>query len=141
MSDLDTLLDATLDDIADLPSLQPFSAGAHRVAASFGTKEINGKVAITLDLTLQETLELANPQDPMGKPGDVSNTMFMMDNEYGQGNFKKCAAPFAVAMGFKTNREIVEGVKDVECIVVTSLRADKNDADKKYLQVKEISVL
>lgn len=141
MSDLDNLLDATLDDIADLPSFAPFSAGAHRVSASFGTKEIGGKTAITLDFKMIETLELANPQDPMPKAGDESNTMFIISNEYGLGNFKKCAAPFAAAMGFKNNREIVEGVKDVECILVSTIRVDKNDPDKQYLSVKELSVI
>ena len=141
MSDLDNLLDATLDDLDDLPSFKPFSPGAHRVLATFGTKEINSKAAVTLDFKLIETLELADPQDAMPKEGDESNTMFMLDNEFGQGNLKKCAAPFSEALGFTTIREIVEGVKEVECIIITSIRPDRNDPDKKYLQVKEIQVV
>ena len=138
---LDSLLDATLDDIADLPTFQPFPAGSHRVLASMELKEINGKAAVELSFKMLETLELASPNDAASKEGDTSNTMFMLDNEYGAGNFKKCATPFAAAMGFKTTREIVEGVKDVECVIVTTLRKDKNDPDKMYLNVKEIGVL
>lgn len=142
MSDImNALLDATLDDIADLPEFKTYPAGAHRVLASFDVKEINGKAAIELAFTYLEAIELADANDKAPNANDACSTMFMMDNEYGQGNFKKCAAPFAEAMGFATNREIVEGVKGVECIILTSLRADKNDKTKFYLQVKEISVV
>lgn len=141
MSDLNNLLNVTLDDLADLPSFKPFAPGAHRVLATFGQKEVGGKVAVTLDFKLIETLELADPQDEMPKEGDTSNTMFMLDNEFGQGNLKKCATPFGVALNLSTLRDIVEQVKDVECIIITSVRTDKNEPDKKYLQVKEIDVV
>lgn len=143
-NELDNLLDATLDDIADLPTFSPFPKGHHRVLATFGQKEINGKGAVTLDLKMLETIEYANPQDAETSPtkeGDTSNTMFMLDNEYGAGNFKRCAAPFAEMVGSSQLRAIVEGVVDVECVVLTSLRQDKNDKDKYYLDVKEIAVV
>lgn len=142
MSDsLDQLLDATLDDLDDLPSFQPFPAGAHKVLATFGTKEINGKSVVTLDFKMIESLELANTQDEPPKEGDVANTMFMIDNEFGLGNLKKCAAPFTEMIGSSGLRDIVEGVKDVECVIVTGIRTDKSDPDKKYLNVKEIQVV
>ena len=124
MSDLDTLLDVTLDDLQDLPSFDTFPAGVHQCTASFGTKEINGKAAVTLDFKLIETVELANTQDTAPKAGDTSNTMFMLDNEYGRGNLKKCAAPFMEALDFTSMRELVEGAKDVEVVLVSSLRQD-----------------
>jgi hypothetical protein len=141
LNNLDSLLDATLDDLADLPSFKPFPVGAHKALASFDTKEINGKAAIELNFKYVEAVELADPAEEAPKAGDTSSTMFMLDNEFGQGNFKKCAQPFAEAMGFKTMREVVEGVKDVECILVSGQRKDKNDPDKVYLVVKEIGVL
>lgn len=140
MSELDDLLDVTLDDLEDLPEFKPFAAGAHKVAATFEQKEINKKPAIELSFTLLETMELADPSDEPSKPGDTSNTMFMLDNEYGRGNLKKCATPFGEALGFSSIREIIEGVKDVECVILTGIRVDKNDPDKRYLQVKEIHV-
>ena len=45
------------------------------------------------------------------------------------------------AMQFSSLREIVEGVKDVECVIISGIRTDKNDPDKHYLNVKEIQVL
>ncbi len=137
---LDQILDATLDDLDDLPEFKPFPAGGHKVLASFSVDKINKKDVIKLDFTYVEKLELADPQDEVPKAGDTCNTLFMLDNEYGVGNFKKCAAPFREALGFGSNREIVEGVKDVECIIITTIRKDKNDPDKKYLNIKEIMV-
>lgn len=141
MSELDNLLDATLDDLADLPSFKPFPIGAHKVLATFGTKEINGKSAITLDFKYVEVVELANPQDEEPKAGDSANTMFMIDNEFGLGNFKMCATYFAEYVGSTNLRAIVEGVEEVECILVSGLRQDKNDKDKFYLVVKEIGIV
>ena len=149
---LDLLLDSTLDDLEDLPSFQPFPVGAHKVLASFGMKDINGKSAVTLDFTLIETLELADasitpeledgtPNPNFPKAGDTSNAMFILDNEYGRGNLKKCALPFGAALELSSVREIIEGVKEVECILLSGLRKDKNDPDKFYLDVKEIQVV
>lgn len=141
MSEVDDLLDVTLDDLEDLPEFKPFPAGAHRALASFEQKEINGKTAVELTLKLLETIEQSDPQEEASKPGDSCSTAFMLDNEYGRGNLKKCATPFGAALGFSSIREIIEGVKEVECVVVTSVRKDKNDPDKKYLNIKEIQVV
>jgi hypothetical protein len=142
MSDLmNALLDATLDDIADLPEFKNYPIGAHKVLATFTTKQIAGKDAIELSFKYQECMGLADENDAAPAAGDTCSTMFMLDNEFGQGNFKKCAKPFAEALGFRTLRDIIEGVKDVECVILTGLRADKNDKEKLYMQVKEIQVV
>lgn len=141
MSDLENLLDTKLDDLADLPSFAAFPRGAHSVKATFDMKEINDKPAVELNFVLVETLELSDPQDTAPSAGDTSNTMFMLGNEFGVGNLKKCAKPFQEALQLETIRDVIEQVKDVECVIVTGLRADKNDKDKFYLVVKEITVL
>jgi len=135
------LLDAKLDDLADLPEFKPFAAGVHKVLATFGTKEINSSTVVTLDFVYMECIELADANEAEPKAGDTANTMFMLDNEFGQGNLKKCALPFCAALELTTIREVIEGVKDVECIIISSIRKDKTDPDKKYLQVKEIDVV
>jgi len=141
MSNIDDLLDATLDELEDLPEFKPFPAGVHRVLVSFALKEINK--ATTPELTLKgiETLELADPSAEPLKEGDSTSIIFKLDNEYGQGKFKKIAAPIAAVLGTTTNRETIEGCKDMECIIITSLRPDKNDKDKFYTNVKELNVV
>jgi hypothetical protein len=143
MSDLDNLLDATLDDLEDLPEFKPFAAGAHSVKASFEGKDVGGKSCIELSFVMIEVLELADPATPekdIPKEGDQSSTLFFLDNEYGRGNLKKCAAPFAEALNLTSIRDVVEQVKDVECALISTITTDKHDVTKQYLNVKEIQV-
>jgi len=135
------LLDEKLDDLEDLPEFKPFPPGAHQVTASFSSDEINGKAVVKLDFKLISVQELANPEDVEPKPGDTAGTIFMLDNEFGRGNLKKLAKPFQEALGLSTIREIVEQAKDVECVILTSIRVDKKDPDREYLNVKEIHIV
>lgn len=141
MSDMDNLLDATLDDIADLPEFKPFPAGAHRCLLTLESKEIAGHPAVEATFTLQETIEQSNPEDAPSKPQDTANSAFFLDNEFGQGNLKKLVAPIAEALGYSTLREIVEGTKGVEVLIISAVQIDKNDDTKKYLKVKELQVV
>ena len=146
MSEVDALLDSTLDDLADLPTFVPYPPGAHQVLATLELKEINSKPAVELSFKYMEAIELVTPateENPGPKQGDTSNTMFMLDNEFGVGNFKKCAKPFGEALQLTVNREIIEAVTDIECVILTSIRTDKKDPNdiKHYLNVKEIKVV
>jgi hypothetical protein len=138
---LDSLLDTVLDDIADLPEFKPFPAGAHRVLCSLDQKVIAGKPAVELALKLVETLELANASDTAPAEGSTCNVAYFLDNEYGLGNLKIVAVPFAAALGVSTIREAVEQVKDMEAVIITGLRADKTDKEKFYLNIKDIQVI
>lgn len=140
-SELDNLLDITLDDLDDLPSFKAFPAGVHRVLASFSSKKVANHPSIEVSFKLLETMELANENDTPAKEGDESSTLCMMDNEFGQGSLKKLATPFAQALHLSSIREVVEQVQEVECVISTSLQQDKKDADKFYLRVKELEVL
>ena len=142
MSDiLANLLDGTLDDIADLPSFAPFPSGIHNVKASLTVDEIQGKAVIKLDLVMVESVELANPEAEAPQAGDSCNTVFFLDNEYGLGNFKRCAAPFQEAFQCASTGELIEQVTDIDCVVVTNTRPDKKDPTRTYLDVQEISVV
>jgi len=139
--DLDSLLDTQLDDIEDLPSFKPFAPGLHNVMASFELTDVNGKSAVELQFTYVSTIELADPEDEPPKEGDTCNTMFILSNKYGLGNFKKCASPFKEALGLSTLRDVIENAKSVECVLLNGKhRSDKEDPDKKYLNVKEIVI-
>ena len=139
---INDLLNATLDDLEDLPSFEPFPAGAHNVKASFSFKEIEGHgTCVDLKLVLIDTVELADPQDAQPVEGSTCSALFMLDNEIGRGNFKKCISPFYIALDCTSNRQAVDDAKEIECMVVTSVRKDKNDPDRKYLNIREIAVV
>ena len=56
---LDNLLDATLDDLEDLPEFTPFKPGAHKVTASFEEKEKAAAKRVAAGGTEYTPLELA----------------------------------------------------------------------------------
>lgn len=145
MSDIENLLDATLDDLADLPEFKPYPDGAHQVLATMEAKTIGGKPAIELSFKLVETIELSSPVEEGAepKPGDQSNTLYFLDNEFGQGKFKKIAKVFkdALSLEGETNRVIVEQVTDIECVIVSNVTIDKKDKTKHYLNVQELQVV
>lgn len=141
-TEIDNLLDSTLDDLEDLPSFANYPPGVHKVLASLGMKEINGKKAVELSLKGIETIELVDAAGTEAiKAGDESSMLFMLDNEFGRGKLKAVLAALADTIGSRNNREIIEGTKDVECLIVTSLRKDKNDPDKSYMNIKELQVV
>lgn len=138
---LDDLLDLTLDDIEDLPSFEPFAPGAYKVSLTLTEKVVSEKPAVEAEFTLIEVQELANSKDEAPNPGDVSSALYFLDNEIGRGKFKEIAVPLATALGVSSIRELLTAVKDVECLIISSIRLDKSDKDKKYMNVKEIAVL
>ena len=140
-ADIDDLLDSTLDDLEDLPSFEVFAAGAHKVLATLDFKTVNDKTVIELEVEMIETVELANPSDKQPAQGDKCSTIFMLDNEFGRGNLKLIATPLAEALGTSSVRDTVEETNSLECMIVSSIRTDKKDKDKKYLNIKEIAVV
>jgi len=133
-TDLDTLLDGTLDDLADLPVFEPYPAGAHRVRISFEEKVINKKPAVELKLVGISTEELAEPgegDEPI-KVGQETQVLYIMKkddgtpNEVSQGKFKEVIMkPLIEATGQTKLRDAMLAAKDMEVLVVTKKRLNK----------------
>lgn len=136
--DLDSLLDGTLDDLADVPGYETFHPGAHKVTINW--KRVDKKPAYSLNLTLIESAELANPNDIPQKPGTQTSVMFMLDNEYGQSAFRKIIASLAEHYGAGSNREIMEKSEGAECLVVTKKRSNK-EKTAEYTDVVTVMVV
>lgn len=133
MSELDNLLDSTLDDLADLPEFKPFPPGAHRVTIQLESKEINKKPAVELKMKLLETMELSDASAEPLEPGAETNCLFILKNndgsanEISQGQLKNVLIALRDGLGVQgTNREIMEAGNGTECLVVTKLRENKN---------------
>lgn len=142
MSNIDDLLDETLDDLADLPSFKPYPAGAHRVKISWDLKTINDKSNFELKMVYVECMELANPtEDVAPNPGDECNAIFSRENEIGQGKFKKLILPIAEAMGVKSIKEVLKATEGTDALIVSKVRKDKNDPDKQYMDVVSLTIV
>lgn len=146
MSDnFDNLLDASLDDLADLPEFSNFPAGAHKCTLSIVQKTINNKPAMEVKLTGIETVELSKPEEDQPiNAGAVSSAAYFMDNEFGQGAFKKLIAPLAAHLGVSTLREVVEQAEGMEVTAITSYRTGKkkpgDDEAPVYFEIKKLLV-
>lgn len=139
---IDDLLDATLDDLDDMPSFEPYPAGSHVALATLELKEVADKQQIELTLKAVETLELAHPsKDEPLKAGDETSCLFDPSNEFAQGKMKKVLAALAETCGTRKTREIIEQTTDIEVAITTKIRKNKKDPDHEgYTEIVEITV-
>ena len=136
----DALLDANLDDLADLPAFESFPAGVHRATISIKQKVVNDKPGMEVSLIGIETVELSKPEED--KPitaGQVSSSLYFLDNEFGQGAFKKLIAPLAASLGVSSIRDLVDQCTGTEVEAVTSFRTNKKTGDT-YFEIKKLIV-
>ena len=137
---IDSLLDGTLDDMADLPEFKPFPAGTHRVIFSLEYKIVNKHPSYEAKLKAEETIELADSKDTPLTKGAETSVLYMLDNEIGQGQFKKILTSMAAKFGAMSNRDLINEAKNLEVLVVTKCRANK-DKTQVYTDIVELQVL
>lgn len=137
---IDSLLDGTLDDLADAPEFKPFPAGTHKVIITIVQKKIGTHPAFEVGMKAVETLELANSEEAPLATGATTSVAYMMDNDLGQGNFKKVLASLAAHFGAKSNRELIAEAQNLEVAVVTKVRQNK-DKTQSYTDIVELQVI
>jgi len=131
MNSLDNILDATLDDLADMPSISLFPNGAHKVKLEF--KIDSTKVSVMVTMTYIEPLELADPTALVPSAGDKNSVFFNLKkkdgtaNAYAQGALKEIVKVLQPVFGGSTTSEVLEASKDAEVAVVTKIRVGKGE--------------
>ncbi len=91
-----------------------------------------------LKMKLVETVELANPaEDTAPAAGLECNSLFMLDNEFGQGSFKSLIKQLATATGTSKISEVVEASNGMEVQVVVVAKPDKKDPSITRMNVKK----
>jgi hypothetical protein len=136
---LDALLEGTLDDLKDLPEFKPFPAGVHKVTVTSEQKKVNNKPCLEIKLKLVEVVELSNSEDTPPEAGAEANVLLQLDNEFGQGMLKKILTAVALKFGAKKNSELLVDLQNLECLVATNIRENK-DKTAKYLSIVEFMV-
>lgn len=138
---IDSLLDGTLDDLADLPEFRPYPAGTHRVNIKFEQKVVNKHPGFEMKMKAIETIELpaGSSEEPLAAGAETS-ILFLLDNEIGQGQFKKVLMSLANHYGAKSNRELISDAQGAECLVVTKQRQNK-DKTQTYTDIVELQVV
>lgn len=144
--DFNSLLDANLDDLADLPEFANFPAGVHSCTVDILQKTINNKPAMEVKLTAIETVELSKPEeDKPVNAGQTSSSAYFLDNEFGQGAFKKLVAPLASTLGVSSIRDLLEDVAGTKVEAVTSFRKGKAKPGETdvpiYFEIKKLTIV
>jgi len=137
---LDSLLEGSIDDLADLPEFAVFPNGVHRVRIKWESKEVNKHPALELKMTAIETVELANAgEDKPLVAGTESSVLYMLDNEFGQGKMKEIMKTLSASTGTKSIKETMEASNGMEVQVVTKVRQNK-DKTQSYTDVTKVIV-
>jgi hypothetical protein len=129
------LLDATLDDMNDLPSWSNFPAGVYKVKPGIKQeKKKNAKTGavethITVTAKLLEVRELASAESTPPDVGSETQVRYTWENEYGQGGLKNLLKPIAAATGLKKVPELLEVLNTADdVLLVMGTRAGKAPA-------------
>jgi hypothetical protein len=142
---LDSLLDSTLDDLADMPEFKSLKDGHHRVSIHFEIipefKMKEGPTPVVkAKVKLLETIELADPTQVVDEVGTESETIYNLTNEFGQGQLKEILKPLGAHFGVSGIKQTLEAAEGAEVFVTTKSRTDKNDTTKKYFGIKTLSI-
>lgn len=140
-SSIDSILDATLDDLKDLPEFTPFHPGTHIVSLKWDKKIVNDKPCLELTLTMVETVELVDSTLPPNAAGSTTSTLYQLTNEISQGKLKEVMKVLATSTGLSVMSEIIAASNGLVVKAVTSVRADKTDPTKMYGDLKRIEIV
>lgn len=142
-ADIDSILDATLDDLADLPEFKIFPAGAYNGTMELSVKKMGDNTGVEFKFTNAEVVELSDPTQEAPSVGATTSVGYQLNNEFGQGALKKVLESIKSGMSLPdgtTNRELMELSKGANVQVVLSSRADKNDATKMYQKLVSVTM-
>ena len=137
---LDSLLDASLDELADLPEFKVFPAGAYRCSFMWEKKDINDKAAVEFKFKLLEVLELGDATAEAPAAESETSVAFMLGNEYGIGNLKRVLLPLGETMGTGNLRQIMENLKGAEVVAVMKTRQNK-EKTQTYQDIVSINLI
>jgi hypothetical protein len=146
MSLLDSILDSQLEDLADVPEFLTPPAGAYRAnIISITEKRESENPTVIVKLKLLETLELIDSTATPVADGTETQVQYTLNNEYGEGNFKKLLIPLSTATGETKTRAIMAAAAGFEVVIVTTIRTSKSktvgEEDRKFLGISKLEVL
>lgn len=131
-----SLLDASLDDMNDMPEWKNFPPGAYTVKPSIkmetkkNAKTNESETHITVSAKLIAVKELADPNDTAPEVGSETQVRYIWQNEYGQGGLKNLLKPIAVATKLTKVPDLLEAIDTADSVVlVMGIRKGKAGTD------------
>lgn len=129
---VEDIMDASIDDIKDLPGFEVPPKGHYKLQVSLERKVVNDHPCVEAKITVLETMELASSSDTKVENGTKFGQLFMMDNEWGQGGFKGVVKPIAAGLGMVNpkNSEAVAKIQNITIAATLNHRYHKEDKQK-----------
>lgn len=143
---LDTpfVLDASLDDIEDLPGFVTPPTGGYTllVEEEPAQKEIGDKPFLEVKFVIKEVQEVQDMEENEVAPkeGDKFNYAFNLTDKIGIGKMKEFLSPFSERIGTRQLPELFAGMKGMEIVVVNKRTYDKVK-DRHYVSPKKVSIV
>ncbi len=148
--DLDSLMDASMDDIDDLPPVGVPPSGHYNLSVTAERKENNDKTGeyIKFSYEVESVNEVKDSnEESQAAVGMKFSQMFSpikkdgTPNEYGIGFLKEAVAPFSAHFGTPKMGETIAQINKVSVAASLSRRVDKKDADRFNFSLKDVVVL
>lgn len=158
MNDILNLLDATLDDLADLKKFEPFPAGSYRFQMSWEFPEDDEVVIVVMRLKNLECIEVPGVADEERPEVGKEATFWMrLQNKDGtaltwpdgsantqdQGRLKEILtvlSPLFNPDGTLNNRQLIEASEGAEVLATLKVKASKKDKDNKFNEIKMMAL-
>lgn len=156
MTDLMNLLDATLEDLADLKKFTPFPNGSFRTQIKWEFPEDDEVVVVALKLKNLENLEVPGvAEEDLPEVGKEATFWMRLQNKDGtpllwadgtpntqdQGRLKEILsvlAPIFNPDGTLTVRELIQASEGAEVLVTLKVKPSKKDPDVKFNEIKQM---
>ena len=148
-ADLDSLMDASMDDIDDLPPVGVPPTGhynllisASREASQAGSEYIKFSYEVEAVNEVKDAAE--ESQAAVGMKFNQIFSPFKKDgtvNEYGLGFLKEACAPFAAHFGTAKMGDTIAQIDKISVAASLARRKDKRDPDRWNFSIKDVVVL
>lgn len=136
-----SLLDRSIDDIEDLAGFEVPVNGIYSLKFNTQLKVVNDKDAVEANFETIECVEQNDPNEAPTKAGTKFSVLFFLDNDIAAGRMKQMLAPIAEHFNERSLSTLVtETCKDLIITASVKRRKDKNDPDKHYADVSNITI-
>lgn len=150
LSDIDALLDASMEDLEDLPPVGAPPSGHYNLTVTMAVEEIGDekKKVVTASFVVDAINELKDQSEATEvAPGQQFKTFYHTvkkdgtPNKFGIGSLKALCAPFADRLGVTKIGEIVNGVNQMAITATIRRRVSRKNEDQYNLEIKDIVIL
>jgi hypothetical protein len=136
-----SMLDKGIDDIDDLPGFVVPPNGMYCLKLNLTPKVVNDKDVVEASFEVVSTIEQNDADAVPPKEGTKFSTLYHLGTEIGEGKLKELLTPISAATGVKSIKQLVtETCKDFLISAKVKRRADKEDKDKFYAQISDVTV-